>query len=172
MFGISWALAQKCRFWNYRDLNVFGISGSGLEMLILRLEAHFRHFPNHGSQILILDIDAFHVQFRYFLGPGLKTLNFCESEASMFIFRAATWMAEFDVLEAGHEDVQFQFQAPNFFLILLCPCSRMLLLKLSSFIFNISLAFAQQCRISSSEAHSRHFHLLGSNMWMGHFRNY
>ena len=63
MFGISWALAQKCRFWNYRDLNVFGISGSGLEMLILRLEAHFRHFPNHGSQILILTLSMsnFHI---------------------------------------------------------------------------------------------------------------
>ena len=56
------------------------------------------------------------------LGPGLKTLNFCESEDSRFIFnifRAATSMAEFDVLEAGHKDVQFQ--VPKSFLKILLP---------------------------------------------------
>ena len=35
-----------------------------------------------------------------------------------------------------------------------------------------SPAFAQQCRVSISEAHSRHVHLPGANMWMGYFRNY
>ena len=69
MFSISWALTQNCRFWNSRDVNVFGISGSGLEMLILRLDPHFRYFPSHGSNI---DFDTCDVQFRYFLGPGFE----------------------------------------------------------------------------------------------------
>ena len=134
MFAISWALAQNCRFWNSRDVNVFGISGSGLEMLILRLDPHFRYFPSHGSN---LDFDTwpwledaqflwiwrFEVHFQYFPGRDLNGWIWC----------SWGWPRRCSVSISSSQNILNSF---------LCPSSKILVLKLSSFIFDISPAFA------------------------------